>query len=92
MKNKDVINDFCIRFLSCNSYNNNLKNIREEGKNFLINYNALIAINKFDNNKSNYIVTINKKYLHYTKTTQSIINLLLRTCKEKGIEVDYKTL
>lgn len=87
MKNKDVLKKYLFSryFRVATSYSKNLvATIKENGDKTLKNYNAIIS------KKENGIFFINSNYLHYTKTTQSIINQLIKLLNENNIK--YKLL
>lgn len=87
MRNQDVLKKFVFSmyFRVATSYSKNLiATIEGNGDKTLKNYNAIIS------KKENGIFFINSNYLHYTKTTQSIINQLIKLLNENNIK--YKLL
>ena len=85
MKNIKVIENFLKHDNNCQG--SNLWNIKAGNNlNVLYNYNAKIAV--FTSNKC----IINKKWLHYTKTTQININKIITLCNQKAIYIEYATL
>lgn len=86
MRNKEVIYNFLLQKEECKNASNNLEYKKGSNKNItdlLYNYNAKIAC--IFNNK----VVINKKYLHYSKTTQTNINNIIRLADELGYNIYY---
>lgn len=87
MKNQEVLKRYVFSryFKIATSYSKNLiATIEENGDKILKNYNAIIS------KKENGTFFINSNYLHYTKTTQSIINQLIKLLNENNIK--YKLL
>lgn len=85
MKNIEVIENFLKHGIKCKG--SNLQNIKASNNlNVLYNYNAKIAV--FTSNKC----IINKKWLHYSKTTQTHINKVKTLCKQNNISIEYATL
>lgn len=87
MKNQEVLKNFIFSryFKIATSYSKNLiATIEGNGNKILKNYNAIIS------KKENGTFFINSNYLHYTKTTQSIINQLIKLLNENNIK--YKLL
>lgn len=76
------------------NYSNNLKTYNFIFKNVRIQvlkqYNAILAVyvNSFYNKEKK--LYINKKYLHYSKTTQTIINKLMKECNLFEKSIKYK--
>lgn len=99
MKNEEVINNLFILKKSASS-NKNLqvlvKNQRQVGGLALLqNYNSIIAFYMYYiDNKNNFIkkLVINSSYLHYSKTTQTIINKVVSVAKINNINVVYLEL
>lgn len=75
MKNIEVINHFLRGEVFGKT--KNLKNL--EGSK-LQNYNSIIAT------KEDNVVVINQNFLHYSKTTSTIINILQREAEKQGIK------
>lgn len=93
MKNIDVLKSFISAKNTCKTQH--LKNIQVNKNgtlNVLYNYNAKIAVFMFNNVNKEYYIVINKKYLHYTKTTQIIINKLIALATENIIRIEYQEL
>ena len=85
MKNIEIVENFIKSGKSCKS--NNLENIKVYcNLSVLYSYNAKIAV------LQNSICIINKKWLHYSKTTQTHINKVKTLCKQNNIPVEYATL
>lgn len=86
MKNKEVIYNFLLQKKECKNASKNLeykKGINKNMTDILYNYNVKIAC--IFNNK----VVINSKYLHYSKTTQTNINNIIRMSTDLGYTVYY---
>lgn len=86
MRNKEVIYNFLLQKKQCKNASNNLEYKKGSSKNItdiLYNYNVKIAC--IFNNK----VVINSKYLHYSKTTQTNINNIIKLADELGYSVHY---
>lgn len=93
MKNIDVLKSFINAKNTCKTQH--LKNIQVNKNgtlNVLYNYNAKIAIFIFSNVNKEYYIIINQKYLHYTKTTQIIINKLIALATDYAIRIKYQEL
>lgn len=87
MKNQEVLKRYLFSryFKVAKNHSKNLiATIEGNGDKTLKNYNAIIS------KKENGIFFINSNYLHYTKTTQSIINQLIKLLNENNIK--YKLL
>lgn len=99
MKNQDVINNLFI-FRKSASSNKNLQVLIKKqrqvgGLALLQNYNSIIAFYMyFMDSKDKFIkkLVINSSYLHYSKTTQTIINKTINTAKVNDIDVVYLEL
>lgn len=80
LKNKEVLNNFLRRNWDAVNYSDNLRTYtilcNNEYIQVLKNYNALIAYIKADCN-GYATLYINKKYLHYSNTTQKHINYIV---------------
>lgn len=86
MRNKEVIYNFLLQKKECKNAGKNLEYKKGNTKNMtdiLYNYNVKIAC--IFNGK----VVINSKYLHYTKTTQTNINNIIRMADDLGFKVFY---
>lgn len=99
MKNEEVINNLFILKKSASSNKNLqvlLKNKRQVGGLALLqNYNSIIAFYMYYiDNKNDFIkkLVINSSYLHYSKTTQTIINKTINTAKINDIDIVYLEL
>lgn len=80
LKNKEVLNNFINRSWDAVNLSDNLRTYtilhNNEYMQVLKNYNALIAY--IAPNESKYaVLVINKKYLHYSNTTQKHINYII---------------
>lgn len=87
MSNKELITQFVYGSLNktYKNYSNNLfAFIINDNRKILKNYNAIIC------KKEGNTFYINKKYLHFSKTTQKNINMLEKTIIEYGFLFDYK--
>lgn len=86
MKNKDVIIKFIFNAIN-NTYTNYSNNLHafiiNDNNKYLKNYSAIIAKKEGDT------FFINKRYLHYSKTTQTNINILERLIVENGYKFEY---
>lgn len=99
MKNEEVINNLFVLRKSASS-NKNLqvlvKNQRQVGGLALLqNYNSIIAFYMYYiDNKNNFIkrLVINSSYLHFSKTTQTIMNKTINIAKINDIDVVYLEL
>ena len=83
MRNQEVLKKYIFSryFKVATSYSKNLiATIEKNGDKTLKNYNAIIS------KKENGTFLINSNYLHYTKTTQSIINQLIKLLNENNIK------
>lgn len=86
MKNKEVIYNFLLQKEECKNTSKNLEYKKGNTKNItdiLYNYNVKIAC--IFNNK----VVINSKYLHYSKTTRTNINNVIKLADELGYNIYY---
>ena len=86
MTNKELITQFVYGSLNktYKNYSNNLYAfIIKDKKKILKNYNAIIC------KKEGNTFYINKRYLHYSKTTQTNINILERLIVENGFLFEY---
>lgn len=91
MRNIDIIKSFLFGCESCKT--KNLQNIKINNKNnVLYNYNAKIAYKGYNIFAKNYFILINKKWLHYSKTTQTNINNIIKLAEREGIEINYEYL
>lgn len=91
MKNSDVIKSFLFGCENCKT--KNLQNIKINNKNnVLYNYNAKIAYKGYNIFSKNYFILINKKWLHYSKTTQTNINNIIKLAKHEEMDVEYEYL
>lgn len=93
MKNQEVIKKFFYGCENCKNSSKNLENIKvSDNINVLYNYNAKIAVLMYNKENKNYYVIINRKYLHYTRTTQKHINYIVELCKKEYMQIIYKNL
>lgn len=93
MKNQEVLKKFFFGCENCQNSNKNLENIKVSNNiNVLYNYNAKIAVLMYNKEEKSYYIIINKKYLHYSKTTQKHINYIVNLCKKEYMQVIYKNL
>ena len=86
MSNKELITQFVYGSLNktYKNYTNNLfAFIINDNNKILKNYNAIICKKEGDT------FYINKKYLHYSRTTQKNINMLEHFKKENGFLFEY---
>lgn len=86
MGNKELITQFVFGSLNktYKNYSDNLfAFIINNNRKYLKNYNAIIC------KKEGNTFYINKKYLHFSKTTQKNINELERQIIENGFEFEY---
>lgn len=86
MSNKELIIQFVFGSLNktYKNYSDNLfAFIINDNRKILKNYNAIIA------KKEGNTFYINSKYLHYSKTTQTNINILERLIVENGFLFEY---
>lgn len=83
MKNIDVIKDFLKGGIFTKT-----KNLKNLGGVALQNYNSIIA--KKENTNGKIKIIINKEFLHFSKTTQTIINALTREAELVGITTEIK--
>lgn len=86
MTNKELITQFVYGSLNktYKNYSNNLYAfIINDNRKILKNYNAIIC------KKEGNTFYINKRYLHYSKTTQTNINILERLIVENGFLFEY---
>lgn len=86
MSNKELIIQFVYSSLNktYKNYSNNLfAFVINENRKILKNYNAIICKKEGDT------FYINKKYLHYSRTTQKNINMLERFIIEDGFLFEY---
>lgn len=87
MSNKELIIQFVYGSLNktYKNYSDNLfAFIINDNRKYLKNYNAIIC------KKEGNTFYINKKYLHFSKTTQKNINMLERVIVENDYKFDYK--
>lgn len=87
MSNKELIIQFVFGSLNktYKNYSDNLfAFIINDNRKILKNYNAIIC------KKEGNTFYINKKYLHFSKTTQKNINMLEKIIIEYGFLFDYK--
>lgn len=95
LKNDDLILDFITGGFATN-YSKNLKTYNFIYKDMRIQvlkqYDAILAIyvNSFYYNKNKKRVYINNNYLHYSKTTQTIINKIVNNCSLYEKDIKYK--
>lgn len=93
MRNVDVIKNFFFGCKGCKNSTKNLENIKVGNNiNVLYNYNAKIAVLMYNKEDKSYYIIINKRYLHYSKTTQKHINYIVNLCKKEDMQVIYKNL
>lgn len=93
MRNEEVLKKFFFGCEGCKNSNKNLENIKVSNNiNVLYNYNAKIAVLMYNKEDKSYYIIINKKYLHYSKTTQKHINYIVNLCKNEYMQVIYKNL
>lgn len=86
MSNKELITQFVYGSLNktYKNYSNNLfAFIINDNRKILKNYSAIIAKKEGDT------FFINKRYLHYSRTTQKNINMLERLIVENGFLFEY---
>lgn len=86
MTNKELITQFVYGSLNktYKNYSNNLYAfIINDNRKILKNYNAIIA------KKEGNTFYINKRYLHYSRTTQKNINMLEREIIANGFLFEY---
>lgn len=93
MRNQEVIKKFFFGCEGCKNASKNLENIKVSNNiNVLYNYKAKIAVLMYNKEDKSYYMIINKKYLHYSKTTQKHINYIVNLCKKEYMQVIYKNL
>lgn len=93
MRNHEVIKKFFYGCGNCKNSSKNLENIQvSDNINVLYNYNAKIAVFMYNKEDKSYYIIINKRYLHYSKTTQKHINYIVNLCKKEDTQVIYKNL
>lgn len=99
MKNQDVITNLFVLRKSASSNKNLQVLVKKQrqvgGLALLQNYSSIIAFYMyFMDSQDNFIkkLVINSSYLHYSKTTQTIINKVISVAKINNIDVVYLEL